>query len=363
MPERLTGGTYDNWRVYEGLSYPDGVELVGSNSSFVILLNCIVGRLLDGVPGPACTIRDGAHDILLKGGDYSGGLRNGDGMGGALWVGGLNYSDFDLRITVDGIKAHDSEVAGINAEGNAYRGYYITGLTVRNCEVYRIWGHPDEARWERTGVGIYVFTAYDCLFENNIVYNCTMSGGHEDCDTDHTPPIYPCRHNVWRGNQFWNAAMSLLEFEGSVGSEAHDNLFRGGAGWNWQTGKWEVYGNGMCFSWYARENIVSGNTFTDELGQYTGPVIDVRDDVGPDANTIEYNTVNIPFTEEDEDVAEFTLKELVLNERIVQVALESEETGEAYLIVRDVTNPANPVEAGAISVVDGKVTLGALAIP
>ena len=338
MATRLTGGTPDNVAIYENETFPDGIILSGAYSSFIELRNCIVKRDPASAPGPACDVRDGAHDILIKGGTYSGGRRDGDGRGGAIWIGIPNTTDFDVRMTVDGALCHDSEVAGINAEGNAYRGYYLSGLIIRNCQIWNIYGHPDEVSWTRTGVGIYIFTARDCLFENNVVWDCTMSCLHEDCDTDHKPPLYPCTRNLWRGNIAWNAAMSLLEFEGSVECDAHGNMFKGGAGWNWRTQQWEPKeGVGALCSWWANHNAITDNTFTDEMGKYNLGVVQEWTDPGNDAhdNVLEPNTFNIPFEPEEQVMAKLTVT--------IQPPPPDPVVVEKYVGIAQVT-PGGPVE-------------------
>ena len=154
MPTRLTGGTPDHWRVYEGLTFPDGVVLSGSSGSFVILRDCDVSNPV----GPGLAVQDGAHDFLIQRtpgstSRYHDCFRDGDGRGGGIWVGGP-MADFDCRGVIDGVECDHNEVAGINAEGNAYRGYWLSGLTVKNCHLHHIYGNPDEVSWTRTGKSV-----------------------------------------------------------------------------------------------------------------------------------------------------------------------------------------------------------------
>ena len=137
----------------------------------------------------------------------------------------------------------------------------------------------------------------------------------------------------------WGAWDSLLQFEGSVGSQAYGNRFQGQSGWRWMDGATKTWAPGALCAHYATGNSITGNTFTDEKGPYRIPaqyIVEERTENGAHDNVIEPNTFNIPF-EEDEDVAQLMrqvikdyTKELTLigNETKTEVVLKvTDESG------------------------------------
>ena len=277
-----TGGTATKWLTIRDADWPTGV--VVRSCGYVKLLRPHV----QNPNGIGVDIREGAHHVAVIDGHIHNCGTDADDAYGGVAIRTCQGAEHDCQVRIQGNAIYRCEGAGVNAEGEIHddgRFYYLKGVRIIDNSILAITQRPNEGPSNRrTGVGIQGTTIRTSQITGNYVSDCSMTCIHLDCGTrEGLPPIGPSRYIHIEGNRCWNAGQQLIELEGAAYCRVLRNLLMGGAGLT------HGYANAILLVTYAKKNQVAYNIVTNEMGGYTGPLVNIREQAT--ANTIEHNTL------------------------------------------------------------------------
>ena len=286
MPERITDhGTEANWAEIVDGEWTSGAVLSGSGSSYIRLIN----PHFSNPDGPGIDILDGAHDILISGGQgFNCGVTPG-GVSGAVTV---RNGGVVCNVTVDGFvddegKLHPFEVynclgTGLSAEGATDKGLYASHVTFKNCYVHDIFPRPGEGPGQETGMGV-LFTAVRWGWaRKNRVERCALSAVHADAKTQlPNPTEMQCRYMLFTGNVCGDTFDAPIQLEGALESAVIGNTL-----WGLHKDTTLGYRGLIICTAYAARNTIYGNIL---YGKTTGPAI-ISDEYSQ-GTSIDHNTI------------------------------------------------------------------------